>query len=137
MKAWLATLLLTAGCTLIDQRTFNPDAGMPPVVARPVVKAPKTMVGPPPLITIATANPAEFRAPLQKAVAAARARKADVVFDVVEMQPPETVAAAGIGANAEAVAKLITAEGVPPGRVRLAVRPEEDVRPNEVRVYVR
>ena len=130
---------LLAGCTLVDQNTFNPhaaDAPVIPAVAPPVVAA--VPAGPPPLLTISPkAAPAAYAGTLRKAVADARARKPTVTFDVVEMQMPDTPADAGIGHAAGAVARVIAGEGVAPGRIRLAARPDASATPQEVRVYIR
>lgn len=140
--AGLALLVagLLGGCTLIDQNTFNPNAGAAPVIpAAPVaaVVAPAPS-GPQPLLVISpNAGLADYAGPLRKAVASARARKAAVVFDVVEMERPDLAADAVLGAAAAGVARAIVAEGVPPGRVRLDARPDASAVAKEVRVYVR
>ena len=72
-----------------------------------------------------------------KAVAAARARKATVVFDVVEITAPSSGADIPIGNDAVTVARAIEAQGVPATRVNLLARPEADAVPREVRVYIR
>ncbi len=134
----LLPLLLLTGCSLIDQQTFNPRAGEPPVVPAPpaTVVAP-VVPGPAPLLVVAAgAVPSSYAGPLGMAVQAARARKAEVIFDVVEMQAPD-VASETVGGQAAAVARAIVAQGVVPGRVRLAVRPDASATPREVRVYVR
>lgn len=133
----LAAVLLT-GCTLIDQNTFNPNAGLAPVIPPAPKPPPPPAPGPLPLLSVSPgANPADYAAALRKAVAAARARKPTVVFDVVEMQPPDTAADAPLGAEALAVARSIVGEGVPPARVRLAARPDAAAPAREVRVYIR
>ncbi len=112
-------LLLIAGalpgCTLIDQRTFNPDAGKRPEMPKaPTPQAPAPPEpGPPPLLTIRLPTTADLRADIAKAVADARQRKPTVVFDVVEVSGE---ASATVGAEAEEVARLITAQGVPASR---------------------
>ena len=140
----LVLLAALPGCTLIDQNTFNRAAGAVPVIpAAPVAAAPAPQPGPPPLLTVQPGQSAQE--PLRRAIAAARSRKADVIFDVVAMVPagdaPDTRAvddqAAASSAEAGAVARAITAQGVPPGRVRLFARPEAGLAGREVRVYVR
>ena len=125
----------TAGCTLIDQNTFDPHAGNVPVVAaaKPPVAAP---TGPPPLMIIGTAKQTDYEAKLRQVVSAARARKPDVVFDVVEIQPPDAVAGQTLGSDAAAVARAIMADGVPQDRVLLALRPETGVPAGQVQVFV-
>jgi len=124
------------GCALVDQNTFNPAAGavpvIPPAPAAAAVAAPPP--GPPPLFTVQPGQPAQEA--VRRGVAAARGRKADVNFDVVAMVPADSQAAAS-SADAGAVARAITAQGVPPGRVHLFARPEAGLAGREVRVYVR
>ena len=130
-------LLALGGCTLIDQNTFNPHAGDAPVIPpAPKVAVAPVQVGPPPLLVIEP-GAAEYGEALRRAVAAARARKTGVLFDVVEMVLPATVTAGNIGAEAASIARRIVDQGVPARNVRLAARPEEGVRPGQVRVFVR
>ena len=72
--------------------------------------------------------------PLRQAVAAARARKPDVVFEVAAIVAPEADLVANPAAN---VARAIAAQGVPATRIRLSARPEPGADGSEVRVYVR
>ncbi len=136
MRLLVALLALaTASCTLVDQNTFNPRAGDAPVVAA-VQPPPQTPAGPPPLLVIGTAKQADYKRELGEAVSAARARKSDVVFDVVELQPADMVAGRSIGEAAEAVARAIVADGVPQDRVLLAIRPAAEASAGEVQVFV-
>ncbi len=141
---WLAALASGAlpGCTLIDQNTFNPNARAVPVIpAAPVAAAAAAPPGPPPLLTLRPGQPVQDA--VRQAVLAARRRKPDVVFDVVAMLPGGTGTDAGpddpasSSAEAGTVARAITAQGVPPGRVRLFARPEAGLAGREIRVYVR
>lgn len=128
---------LSGGCTLVDQNTFNPRAGDAPVVPVPAVAAVAPAVpGPPPLLVIGP-GATGYADALGKAVALARARKAGVVFDVVEVQRQDAAADAALGANAAVVARAIVGQGVPADRVRLVVRPDPMAAPGEVRVFVR
>ena len=128
-------LVALGGCTLVDQNTFDPHARDAPVIPpAPVVAAP--IPGPPPLVVITSADPASYTTALRQAVAAARARKPDVTFDVVEVQPPDTVGDVPIGEEAAAVARVIVGAGIQPLRVRLVARPVAGGTPKEVRVYV-
>ena len=143
MRSVLALALL-GGCALIDQTTFNPDAGKPPVVAtQPQSAVLPVLDGPPALLTVRLTDSAPFADELRDAVAAARARKRDVVFDVVAVAPAggspaeQAARAEAGGEDAARVAELIVAQGVPPGRVRLQARTERSVLAREVRVYVR
>jgi len=53
------------------------------------------------------------------------------------MQAPDAQADTVLGTGAAEVARTIVAEGVLPGRVRLAARPDASATPKEIRVYVR
>jgi len=132
----LILLALLPGCTLVDQNTFNPTARAVPVVPKAPVAAaaPAAPAGPPPLLTVQPGQQGQDA--VRRAVAAARSRKADVVFDVVAMVPADDQAAAS-SAEAGAVARAITAQGVAPARVHLFARPEAGLAGREVRVYVR
>ena len=132
----LILLAALPGCTLIDQNTFNPKAGAAPVIPpAPVAAAtPAPPPGPPPLFTVQPGRPAQEA--VRQGVAAARRRKADVIFDVVAMVPTDEQAGAS-SAEAGAVARAIAAQGVPPGRVHLFARPDATLSGREVRVYVR
>lgn len=133
----LALLLAVAGCKLIDQRTFNPNAGKLP--------APPVVIGPsaPPLLTIRVDDPTLSYEPiLRQQVAAALARKPDVVFDVVTVVPAtgtpaaQTAAATGVIADARQVARAINNEGVDDPRIHLAARSEPGLAAREIRVFV-
>ena len=127
-----------AGCTLVDQNTFDPTAGKAPVIAPAPVVATPAPAGPTPLLVISpTAGAAEFGPALRKAVASAVARKALVVFDVVEVEAPNTAGDAPLGGAALAVAREIVGAGVPPARVRLDARPDATSPVHQVRVFVR
>lgn len=129
----LAVAATLPACTLIDQRTFNPQAGRRPFVPGPASSpTPAPELGPPPLLTISVpASPQRLRPEVAKAVRAAVSRKRDVTFEVVEITP----GAGPVGQEAAEIARLITAEGVPARRVRLAARPVANAA-REVRVYV-
>lgn len=132
-RAILLALAGLSGCTLVDQRTFNSDAGRPPV--RPKPPAPPAPLappepGPPPLLSIRLPAPADLPATIARSVAAARARKRDVVFNVVEFTPGTSA-----GREAAEIAELIVAQGVPAARVHLSARPIPDIS-REVRVFV-
>ena len=128
--------MLLPGCTLVDQRTFNPAAGVAPVVAS-AAAAPPAASGPPALLTLRM--PGDHDAAIRQAVAAARARKPDVTFDVVASVPLEPVPTIEEAAAADAarIARAIVAAGVPQSRVRLTARPEAGAEPRDIRVFVR
>ncbi len=130
-------LLLGAGCTLVDQRTFNPQAGKRPVVAA---------IGPgpaPPLVTVDYAKPnPQYAAALHQAVADAVAAKPDVQFDVVTVvpasgTPAEQVAAAtGLTASAREIARAINGDGIDDDRIHLEARTDQAIASRQVRVFV-
>jgi hypothetical protein len=131
-----ALLLLLGGCTLIDQRTFNPRAGMGPIV-------PPGPGPPPALISVDFSKPHPvYETPLRQAVEQALARKPTVVFDVTIVVPDtgtvaqQTAAAASIRADARDVARIITEEGVDEQRVHLLARAESGIVGLQVQVYV-
>ncbi len=132
-RAVMLGLAGLSGCTLIDQRTFNPQAGLPPV--RPTPPKPPLPLAPPepgapPLLSVRLPGPPDLRAVIARAVASARARKRDVAFDVVEIVPGPVA-----GAEAADIARIIVAQGVPAARVTLSARPIPNVA-HEVRVFV-
>ena len=134
MAGALLLLALLPSCKLVDQTTFNPEAGKRPVIPQPPPAPPTSPpLDPAALVTIRLPYAGNLPNDIKTAVAAARARKRDVAFDVVEVtnagndtQP---------GAEAAEVARLITAQGVPASRVRLMVRLLPGAA-REVRVYV-
>ncbi len=136
----LAALLLPllAGCKLIDQRTFNPNADKAPVVAVPPGPAPAR-----PLVTIDfnTPDPAYAEA-LHQAVQQALARKPDVQFDVTTVVPAtgspadQVKAASGLDAQARQVARTISGDGVDEDNVHLSARADPAVTNRQIQVFV-
>jgi hypothetical protein len=137
----IAVLLLVAGlggCTLVDQRTFNAEAGKPPVVPPPP--------GPPaqkPLITIdfSGVRP-DYAEALRQAVEQAVSRKPSVAFEVATVvpnkgTPAEQVAAAtGLTPDARDVARAINADGVNDDKIKLTARAVAGVDSRQVQVFV-
>jgi len=139
-RAGVALLLaLLPGCTLIDQNTFRPGAGAPPVIpAAPPAPVPAAAFpGPPPLLILPAGQPGTDA--VRAAVAAARARKPGVEFDVVAILPgtPTDAAARTATLGAAEVARQIVAQGVPQSRVRVLARPEPAATVGDIRIYVR
>jgi hypothetical protein len=129
---------LLVGCTLIDQRTFNPTAGFP-------AKMPTTP-GPPPIvpfltIDLSTAHP-DYAATLNQAVAEAVGRKPNVEFDVVSVVPgtgtpaQQVAAATGITGDAREIARAINADGVDDDRIHLSARADSAVTTRQVQIFV-
>ena len=132
MTRSLLLLSLLTGCALVDQTAFNAQAGKRPELIRP----PPTPPAPPApdpaaLLTVHYPYTGDLGADVARAVAAARARKPGVAFEVLQITP--AAPDANPGAEAGQVARLITAQGVPASRVRLTLRPGGG---REVRVYV-
>lgn len=134
----LAAATVLAGCTLVDQRTFNPDAGRPPAIATPP--------GPPPVVPLVTIDfdkaAVEYRQPLTQAVQQALARKQSAEFDVVTVVPAtgtpdqQVAAATAITPDARSVARAINASGVDDSHIHLSARAEPGVSSRQVQVFV-
>jgi hypothetical protein len=127
---------LTGGCTLIDQRTFNPRAGLGPLV-------PPGPPGPGALVTVDFGKPnPDYAGELRLAVDAALARKPDVVFDVITVVPAigtpadQVAAATGITADAREIARVISSEGVDDTQIHLSARAQGGVTSRQVQVFV-
>ena len=137
----MVPLVVLAGCHLVDQRSFDRDAGRRPLPpALPVAAAPAPV---PPLLVVRYDTPApQYRAALATAVDAARRRKPDVLFSVIVLVPPtgtpaEQVAAAEAArGSGRDVAAAIVADGADIGQVELSARAEPGLAVREVRVYV-
>lgn len=150
MSAGALSALLLAGCKLVDQRTFDPQAGRPPAVPRPPAppgpQPDRMLDGLAPLVTIRLGQDTTYDQAVEQATAAALARKRDAQFTVLTAVPPGAPnAPPGAQANAVAryapeaarVAGLIERRGVPAGRVHLEARPEPNLAAPELRLYVR
>jgi hypothetical protein len=127
-------------CHLVDQRDFNPQAGLPP--AKPVVAVPSAPAKPA-LVTIRYMEPnPPYREALTAAVHAALARKPDVQFIVSTVAPQAETAdeAADLGARAAAsgreVAQTIVDAGAAPAQVEQLVNVDPSARYREVVVQV-
>ncbi|MEJ1977420.1 MAG: hypothetical protein WDN49_16285 [Acetobacteraceae bacterium] len=133
-----ALLLLLAGCKLIDQTTFNPNAGKPPAAPAPIVAAAEL-----PLITIDFSTPDPvYDTALRLAVSDAVSRKPDVIFDVTTVVPAtgtpadQVAAATALSADARLVARTISSEDVNDDQVHLSARSEAGLASRQIRVYV-
>jgi hypothetical protein len=143
--ALLLVPLLAAGCALVDQRTFDPAAGTPPVVAKPAPPAPqpdRALDGSPPFVTIRPGQDRGYDDALAQAVIAALARKRDAQFVVLTAVPPGTDAAqdaavAALVPEAARLAGIVARRGVPAARVQLQARAEPNLAAPELRLYVR
>ncbi len=129
---------LLVGCRLVDQRTFDPQAGIVKTVPAPPGPAPIV-----PLVTInlSKANP-DYRVALDQAIGQAHARKPDVEFDVVSVVPAsgtpaqQVAAATGITGDAREIARSINADGIDDGRIHLSARSDAGASVRQVQVFV-
>jgi hypothetical protein len=135
----VAFVPLLAACTLIDQRTFNPNAGVMTKVA--VAPGPAPI---PPLVVVDFAKPnPDYEAALLRAVNDAVGRKPDVQFDVVTVVPAtgtiaqQAAAATGLVPDAREVARAINRDGVDDDRIHLTARTDASVATRQVQVFVR
>jgi hypothetical protein len=144
MTRWLPLLLAglaLAGCKLIDQTTFAPQAetpapaqlaALPPVAGRPALLS----------IRYSTPNP-QYGDALRTAVAAAEERRPGAQYDVVAVVPvPKDPALQLRDLNqgrqdATRVMQAMMALGVPDTRIALGARTDPSITVREVRVYVR
>lgn len=143
----LLPFLLPAGCKLVDQRTFDPKAGRPPMAAKPAAPPPapqpdRALDERQPLLTIRVGQDTGYEAAIRQAARAVLARKPDAQFTVLTAIPPGSADAQAqeveaIAPEAARVGMLIGRSGVPASRVRLAARPEPDLGAPELRVYAR
>lgn len=135
----VVALGLLAGCTLVDQRTFQTAAPAPGASEIERARAPSL-----PLVSIRMdQRDLDYRPALAEAVQAAQQRKADATFDVLAMVPMQATAGeqdrrvAVAAEDARAVATAMGAAGVASDRLHLGLRGDAGVPAREVRVYVR
>ena len=134
----LAGSAFLLGCPLVDQRTFDPQAGI--IKRVPAPPGPAATVA---LVTIDVSKPnPNYAAELDEAVRDAVGRKSDVVFDVVSVVPAtgtpaqQVAAATGITGDARNVARAINADGVDDDRIHLSARADAGVTTRQVQVFV-
>ena len=137
----LSCCVLLAGCKLVDQRTFDHDAGRKPVPHAPAAVA----AGPPPVPPLFVVRPAtEWQGPLRAAVREALARKPNVLFTVDSVVPTDDVPARQAAAMQDTVLQLgrpvadaIAADGARPDQIELAASSDPRVHQPQVRIDVR
>ena len=140
---FLLCCVLLAGCKLVDQRTFDRDAGRAPVPHAP----PPPPAGPapiPPLFVVHSGQmPEDWQPGLREAVREALARKPNVLFTVQSVAPaspsPDAQAAALQAAVLQAgrpVADAVGADGARPAQIEMSAAADPAVRAAEVRIYV-
>ena len=127
----IAVVLATGGCTLVDQRTFNPDAGRAPVVAAPPI--PLTVAPTDPRALFTLRPPALFDADAARALTGAvrtvLQRRPQARFVVLSIVP----AALSSTDQALAIARAVVATGVSPARVAMRA---ETGSPAETRILI-
>ena len=128
----LAGVLLLAGCTLVDRRTFAPSPEAEDT--EPPRRSVRTDDRNPLLVIDYAAGVPRYRDFLRVAVNVAESRNANVEYDVVQIGP--ALPDGGPKAALE-VMTAIMAERVPAHRVHLGVRADPAMTTGQVRVYVR
>lgn len=132
-----------SGCKLVDQKTFNAQAGKPPVPYIP--PAPPGPPPVPPLVELVAGTPsAEWTAPVGQVVHKALARKPDILFVVKCLVPPGADPATDqqalvqlVQGDGQAVTQAIIKAGASPAQVEMAAMPDSTVTKSVVRVYVK
>ena len=126
------------GCTLMDQRTFDPAAGQPAkIIQPPGPAAPTALV----VIDFAKPNP-DYTEALDQAVESALARKPDVRFEVATVVPATGTAADQAGAaesltpDARQVARDIAEAGVSDESIELTARSSPQATSRQLQVCV-
>lgn len=145
MRPALAALLLIpvvlaplAGCTLVDQRTFQAEAAAPG--AEELARAQAAAL---PLVSVRLDEVTPWRSTLAVAVQAAQQRRPDAAFDVMALVPTQAAPAeqdrrvAQAAGDARTVAEAMGAAGVPAEQLRLGLRGDPGSPAREVRVFQR
>ena len=133
------SLLAAGGCTLVDQRTFNPEAGRAPPAALPPSLPPAPAPapsGPQPLVAIPLDPPVAYDGPLHEAVALAL-RRGRRDFEVRTAVPAGGTSDDATNAStrvAARIAGLIERQG---GRTVLTAEADAGRTGNAVLVFVR
>lgn len=130
-----------SGCKLVDQKTFNPQAGRPP---QPYIPPPPVVVPIPPLIELVEGTPASaWHAPVEQIVHKGLARKPNILFVVKCLVPTSGNSAQDqlalihlVQGDGQAVAQAITQAGAPPEQVEITAMPDSTVTKPLIRVYV-
>lgn len=131
------------GCKLVDQKTFNPNAGVAP---KPYIPPPPPGPPPvPPLIELAAGTPAsQWEAPVDQITRLALSRKPDVLFVVRCLVPLQANADAEqsslmnlVQGDGRAVLQEMINAGASEAQVEMSAMPDSSVTKPVVRVYVR
>ena len=140
MRLVLAALLIPlAGCTLVDQRSFQ--AASPAPGAAEIGRAGTAGVV---LVSVRMDQPGQdYRQRVAEAVQGAQQLRPDARFDVLALVPTQVGPAeqdrriAEASADARAVAEVIGAAGISSERLHLGLRGDPGSPAREVRVYLR
>lgn len=141
MRSALAALLLIpavlaplAGCTLVDQRTFQVEAAAPG--AEELARAQAAAL---PLVSVRLDEVTPWRSTLAVAVQAAQQRRPDAAFDVMALVPTQAAPAeqdrrvAQAAEDARTVAEAMGAAGVPAEQLRLGLRGDPGIPRSQAR----
>ncbi|WP_254454688.1 hypothetical protein [Acetobacter estunensis] len=132
-----------AGCKLLDQRTFDPNASRPPKVY-----IPPPPPGPPPippLIEVMAGTPrSQWESAVQTVTRKALDRKPNILFLVRVLAPPGTSEDATrdalqrvLAEEGQPIADTIVGAGADPAQVEMSAMPDSSVASPRVQVYVR
>ncbi|OUI98761.1 hypothetical protein [Acetobacter cibinongensis] len=141
MVVLAGVVLGLGGCKLVDQKTFNPQAGKAP---QPYIP-PAPVVAPiPPLIELIGGTPAhEWEGPVDQMTRKALARKPAILFVVKCLVPAsgnseldQLTLVQLVQGDGQAVAQAITHAGAPLQQVEITAMPDSTVTKPLIRVYV-
>ncbi|GBR68565.1 hypothetical protein [Gluconobacter kanchanaburiensis] len=143
MGGLLLVMPLLSGCKLLDQRTFNPNAGKPP---HPYI--PPAPPGPPPhapFLSVSEGTPeSEYGPVVERAAKTALSRKENVLFIVQAFAPPQATPDAQAQALTEVtdhlaapVAAHLTKAGAQPIQIEMHAITDGSTAKPFVRVDVR
>ena len=148
LRVGLSACLLVAvtGCKLVDQRTFDANAGKAPQPYIP--PPPPAPPGPPPvppLVTLVAGTPqAQWQGPVDRVVHLALARKPGVLFVVkclvpqgTDMDAEQAALVRLVQGDGRAVMQAIINAGASETQVEMSAMPDSTVTAPVVRVYVR
>lgn len=140
---WFISVFFISGCKLIDQRTFDPNAGKPPHI--PTQAPPATTTAVPPLIAIQAGTPQEqWQSPVEKIAHQALARKHSVLFMVHCLVPQggtltteQATMFKIVQGTGLAVTQSLLAAGVPKTQIEISTMTDPNLKKPVIQVYVR
>jgi hypothetical protein len=140
--ALILCCVLLAGCKLVDQRTFDRNAGRPPVPPPPPAASGPEPI-PPLYVVHAGLPPEDWKPDLRDAARDALARKPNVLFTVESVAPPSPSPAAQAASlqatTAELgrpVAEALAGDGAPRAQIEMTAAIDPRASAPEVRIYV-